>query len=108
MGSEAANLLPVFVTVDPEHDTPDLLKDYLANFGDNIVGLSGTSEQTLAITKSFGANFSRELVAPGYYSMDHSTSLYLVSPDGRLQKSFVPNLGPQGFANALRTAMGAK
>jgi protein SCO1/2 len=105
IGEGARNLQVVFVSIDPERDTPDVLKGYLANFGDNIVGLSGTAEETAAITKSFGVYYKKRRMPDGDYTMDHSTALYLVSPSGAYVRPYKTDTAPDELAREITSAM---
>jgi protein SCO1/2 len=106
MGEAAAVLQPVFVTIDPERDTPAVLKDYLGHFADNIAGLSGTAEETASIAKAYGV-FYRKRAIEGDYTMDHSTALYLVAPDGNFVRPFRADVDPSQLAADLKAAMTA-
>jgi protein SCO1/2 len=86
LGADANRLQVVFVTVDPERDTPDLLKAYMANFDPGFIALRGTLEQTQAVVKSFKAHFQKVPgKEPGSYSVDHTAGAYVFDPQGRLR-----------------------
>jgi len=108
MGDIAIGLQPIFITIDPERDTPQNLKEYLENFGENIIGLSGNAEETAAIAKSYGVYYKRRQASDGDYTMDHSSALYLVSPQGSLIRSYVPNTDPEEFAKELEAAIASE
>ena len=101
MGPIAAQFQPIFVTIDPERDTPELLRDYLRNFDDRIVGLSGTADQTSAIARAYGVYYQKQPLPGGDYTMNHSTWVYLVSPRGELVRPYVPDADAADFAQAL-------
>lgn len=84
LGAEADNLNVVFVTVDPERDTPDLLSAYLSAFDTRIVGATGTRAQVDAIIKAFRV-YARKVPIEGTpdYNMDHSAAIYLMDRNGR-------------------------
>ncbi|TPX13941.1 uncharacterized protein E0L32_005641 [Thyridium curvatum] len=86
-------LLPVFVTCDPARDTPEILKEYLAEFHPGFVGLTGTYDQIKAMCKAYRVYFSTPSeVKPGQdYLVDHSIYFYLMDPEG----DFVEALGRQ-------------
>lgn len=88
LGRDASKVQPIFITIDPEHDTPKRLAEYLASFDDRIVGLRGTAAQTQAAVKAFRVYSKvRKTGADDMaYSMDHSAVLYLLKPDGSLGK----------------------
>jgi cytochrome oxidase Cu insertion factor (SCO1/SenC/PrrC family) len=73
---------PVFVTIDPERDTPLRMQAYVKAFGKDVVGLTGTTAQVDAITDEYHVYFKKVPVDGGSYLMDHSTMLFLVGPDG--------------------------
>lgn len=104
MGESAAAVQPIFITIDPERDSPAVLKGYLANFADNIAGLSGTAEETAGIAKLYGVYYQKRAMN-GDYTMDHSTALYLIAPDGRYLRPFRPDLEPDELADDIRAEM---
>jgi protein SCO1/2 len=81
--ARAAKIVPIFVSVDPERDTPAVLKDYVAAFHPRLIGLTGTPQQVAAAAKAFGIYYSKEPgTAPGGYNVNHSRFTYLLGPDG--------------------------
>ncbi len=82
LGEDADKMNYVFVSVDPERDTQELLKDYMSNFDKRIMGLRGTPEQTKVITKSYAVYYAKVGDGPDY-NMNHTASTYLMSADGR-------------------------
>jgi len=85
MGPEAARIQPVFVSIDPERDTPAVLKAYVGNFGPRLIGLTGTAEEVAAIAKSYRVYYAKAANSGSGtdYLMDHSSIIYLMGPDGR-------------------------
>ncbi len=83
LGADADRLRLVFVTVDPERDTSDLLKEYLSAFDDRIVGLTGTAETIDAAAKAFHTFYQKVPGENGDYSMDHSASVILMDAEGK-------------------------
>ncbi len=80
----AARLVPIFITVDPERDTPVVLKSYVSAFGPQLVGLTGSPAAIGAAAKEFGV-YSHRRVAPAEsndYLVDHSSQVILLGPDG--------------------------
>jgi protein SCO1/2 len=73
----------LFVTVDPERDTPKIMKDYVANFDPRIVALSGTEAQTRAMEKAYRVYAKKVPGKNGDYTMDHTAIVYLMDKDGR-------------------------
>lgn len=89
LGTDGDRLQTVFVTIDPERDTPEVLKAYLANFGANVVGLRGSAEQTAAAAKEFKVFYAKVPGKTGGYTMDHSAASFVFDPTGRV-RLFVP------------------
>ncbi len=93
-GSQALNKLTpeerartrlLFVSVDPERDTPAKLKEYTAYFHAEMIGASGSPEQVAAVARAYGASYVKQAARPdGSYAVDHSAQTYLIAPDGRL------------------------
>ncbi len=91
-------IVPVFITIDPERDTPKVLDTYMKAFGDQFVGLTGTPDQIAAVEKEYKVYARKEPLDPkkglaGGYGMDHSSVIYLMGPDGKLV-SFYDELIP--------------
>jgi protein SCO1 len=82
LGADADKLRLVFVTVDPEKDTPDFLKRYLANFDKRLIGLTGTADEIAAVAKAYRAIFKKVPTKDGY-TMDHTATVYLMDAQGR-------------------------
>ncbi len=81
----AKNVLPVFVTVDPARDTPAVLKDYMSLYHPAFIGLTGTEKQITAMKKNYGVYAAKVTEKEGSdYSMDHSSYIYVLGPDGGL------------------------
>ena len=84
LGPQAARLQAVFITVDPQRDTPKVVGDYVAAFSPQLIGLTGTPEQVAKATDAYRVYAARHKTGPGPndYTMDHSSLLYLMAPDG--------------------------
>lgn len=83
LGSDADRLNVVFVTVDPERDTPELLKTYLESFDPRIVALTGTPEELAVAAKAFRITY-RKVPVEGGYTMDHTASVIVTDAKGDL------------------------
>jgi protein SCO1 len=81
LGPDADNLNYVFVTVDPERDTPKVMHAYVSAFDPRIRGFTGTSEQIAKIAREYRVYYKRIPTSDGGYEMDHSAILYLMDPD---------------------------
>ncbi len=79
----AAMIQPIFITIDPERDTGEVLDEFTGAFSDDVIGLRGTAEQTAAVADTFKIFYSRGEDAPGGgYLMNHSGIVYLFGPAG--------------------------
>lgn len=85
LGDRAKNLQPVFVTVDPDRDTPDKMAEYLKSFSPRFIGLSGTPEEVAAAAKAYRVYYLKieDEKSKETYSMDHSAIFYLMGADGQ-------------------------
>ena len=92
--AERAKTRMIMISVDPERDTPAMLKEYVAYFHPAMIGAVGTAAETAVIAKSFGAGYMRQPTRPdGGYAVDHSSQTYVIGPDGK-----VAELLPLGVA----------
>ena len=82
--TKADRIQPLFITVDPKRDTVPVVKQYAAAFGPRLVGLTGSPEQIAAAAKAYRVYYAEHRTGsgPDDYSMDHSSVLYLMGPDG--------------------------
>lgn len=86
LGADGERLQAVFITVDPERDTPEILKAYMASFDPAFVALRGTNEQTLATAKAFKVYYAKVPgKTEGSYSMDHTAGSYVFDTQGRVR-----------------------
>ena len=86
LGPEAERVQVLFVTVDPERDTQELLAKYVLAFDPRFLGLRGSLDATRAVAKEFKVYFEkRPGETPGAYSVDHSAQSYVIDPEGRLR-----------------------
>ncbi len=82
--ADAARLQPVFVTVDPERDTPQELARFVKSFDPRLIGLTGTPEQIQAATKAYAVSYRKQPgSAPDAYLMAHSQLAFLMDPEGK-------------------------
>jgi protein SCO1/2 len=81
----SARLAPIFITIDPERDTPAVLKQYVGAFGPELKGLTGSPAAIAAAAKAYGVYYKKEPAAKGGtgYLMDHSSQAILFGPDGQ-------------------------
>ena len=95
----------LFVTVDPERDTPEVMRDYVTAFDAPITGLSGTAEQVAAAAKAYRVYYAKHPKAGGEYDMDHSSIIYVMDPRGRFATNFTHETPPDAIAAKLRALM---
>jgi protein SCO1/2 len=106
LGDKAKDLQIVFISVDPERDTPKALKDYLSSdgFPEGVIGLTGTPQQIRAAADAYRAYY--EKVGEGeFYTMNHSLTVYLMGPDGKFRTAIAHDLGPDRGAQVIERAM---
>jgi protein SCO1/2 len=89
IGVKADNIVPVFISVDPERDTPEQLKQFTENFSPRIVGLVGTPDEIKAVLKVYRAYAKKERSSsPGVYAITHSAYIYIIDPKGEYVDRF--------------------
>jgi protein SCO1 len=94
----------LFVTVDPERDTPKVMQDYVSSFNPAIIGLSGSPEAVQAVEKTFRVYARKGEKQPdGDYSMDHSSIVYLMDKNGAFVEAFNAEGSPEDAAKRLKT-----
>ena len=102
LGPQRTAVRPVFVTVDPERDTPEVLKSYVTAFDAPILALSGTPEKIAQAAKGYRVYYAKHPEAGGDYSMDHSSVIYVMDPEGRFTASFTQENSPEEIAERLK------
>jgi len=109
LGEAGAEVVPIFITVDPERDTPEHLKGYVENFHPRMVGLTGTQGQIAAAAKAYRAQYVKlgdEDNDPDTYYMGHTSTIYLSGPDGKALFSFERGSGPEKIAAEIQKFIG--
>ena len=101
--AERAQVAPLFITIDPERDTPDVMKAYVAAFHPLLIGLTGTASAIEAVEKAYHVYAAK---VPGSsdkaYTMDHSTVVYLMDKNGTFRTHFSPANSPEQMAEGIR------
>ncbi len=85
LGEDAGRLQVLFVTIDPERDTADVLKRYVPAFHPSFLGLTGSAEEIARAAKEFKIYYQKQKLPSGGYTMDHSAGTYLLDGEGRLR-----------------------
>ena len=103
IGAKAAGITPVFITVDPERDTPEQLRTYVASFHPRLVGLTGTLQETDAVAKAYRVYYRKvkDDRSNAGYTMDHTSIIYVMGPDGRFVSHFTHATSVDAIATAL-------
>jgi protein SCO1/2 len=101
--SRAARIQPIFISVDPERDTPPVMKEYAAAFYPRLLALTGTPEQVAAVAKEYAVWSAKQPVQPaGGYAVDHSRITILMGPRGEPIAFLPSDKGADAVATALR------
>jgi len=103
LGPQADQVQVLFVTLDPERDTPELLKAYVPQFDKRFLGLYGTPEQTAKTAKEFKVFYTKVPgSAPGQYSIDHTAGSYVFDRDGKIRLFVRHGQGPAPLVHDIR------
>ena len=102
LGRDADRTGVLFITVDPERDTPAMLKDYMSNFDPHVRGLTGDPAAVEAALKTYRVYAKKIPLKDGDYTMDHTAVVYLMDKDGRFIAPFNLKQTPEAAADQLR------
>jgi protein SCO1/2 len=102
LGEDRDRVQIAFITVDPERDTPEVLRDYISGFGPNFVGLTGEPVAIRKAAKTFNVFFQKIRLPGGDYTMDHSAVTYVVDPQARVRLMFTASRRPEDIAHDIR------
>jgi protein SCO1/2 len=102
LGNDAKDVRALFITVDPERDTPAVLKDYLSSFDPRIVGVTGDDASIAAAEKAYRVYAKKVPLDGGSYTMDHTAIVYLMNKDGRFVAPFSLKRRPEEAAADLK------
>lgn len=105
LGPLAERVQPLYISVDPQRDTPEVLRRYLLRYTGGFLGLTGSAPQVDAAKKSFRvfAQPVADAAAPDGYVVPHTALAYLMAPGGRYEDRFAESLDASGVAERLRT-----
>jgi protein SCO1/2 len=99
--ARGAKVVPVFITVDPARDTPDVLRQFVANFHPRMVGLTGSADDIARVAREYGITYMRGAGTAGGYLMNHTRYAVLYGPQGEPIAIIPHDQGPDGVANEL-------
>jgi len=102
LGAKREEVRPVFITVDPQRDTPQAMKDYVAAFDAPILALTGTAAEVAQAANNYRVYYAKHPEPGGDYSMDHTSVIYVMDPKGRFTASFSGEDPPEQIAERLR------
>ena len=105
LGDDATRITPIFVSVDPARDTPDVLKDYVASFHPGIIALTGSDAQVAAIARAYGVYYAKSNVDtddPGNYLVDHTSITYLMTPENTYAAHFSHGASAEDIVAGVR------
>jgi protein SCO1/2 len=102
LGPDAAKVNAVFITVDPERDTPAALKDYLSSFNPRLVGIGGDAQELAKVAKEYRVYYKKVPTKDGDYTMDHTAIVYLMDKNGQFVAPFSLKRKPEEAAAELR------
>ena len=106
LGDDSKKVVPVFVSVDPDRDTPDQLAQYVDLFHPEMVGLTGTAEEIKEVAKKFRVYYAlHKDKDPENYPVDHSSFTYLMGPDWKIVAVFRHDATPENIAEALKKVL---
>lgn len=98
----AEQIQPIFITIDPERDTPEVVGEFASAFSDRLIGLTGSEEQVASAADAFRVYYQRGADQPGGgYLMDHSNLTYLFGPEGEPLATLPTDKGPEAVAAEL-------
>ena len=106
LGPDAAKVAPIFITIDPERDTPAVLADYVKLFDKRLIGLTGTAEQIRDVARKYRVYYAK--VTPrsaSSYLMDHSSFVYLMDAEGRFRALLQPGASPDEVAAVIEAQL---
>ena len=102
LGPDADKVNALFVTVDPERDTPEKLKEYLSSFNPRLIGVGGDAEALAAVAKAYRVYYKKVPLKDGDYTMDHTAIVYLMDKNGQFVAPFSLRRRPEESAAELR------
>jgi cytochrome oxidase Cu insertion factor (SCO1/SenC/PrrC family) len=109
LGAAAEAVQPLFITVDPERDTPARLAEFVASFHPRLIGLTGSLAEIRMTATAYRTFFAKNgATASGEYSIDHTGFIYLIGKDGRYLGFLPPGATPDIIADAIRVRLGSE
>jgi len=108
LGPIGERITPVFVTVDPERDTPAVVAQYISYFHPRMIGLSPRPDQLTALAQAWHIKYTRVELKDGDYAVDHTASIFLTDPSGAIVGRYQHDLDGAALADRIRATMLAR
>jgi protein SCO1/2 len=104
LGPDAGKVAPIFISVDPERDTPEVLSAYVKSFNQSITGLTGTANEVTSAANAYRVYYRKAAAAAGGddYSVDHSAFIYLMDREGKYLTHFTFNTQPAAMIDVIK------
>ncbi len=100
---EQAQVYGIFISVDPERDTPANMKEYAGYFHPNFIGVTGTPPQIAEIAAKYGAYYKKaEIEGSMGYAVDHSSTIYIIDKNGKVEDQIIHGASPESIAASIR------
>ena len=108
LGEAGERIQPLFITLDPERDTADHLKDYVGLFHPRLIGLTGSAAAVREAADAYKVYYRKVETGPDAYTVDHSAFIYLIDAQGRYLGFFPPNTPAERMLTILRPHLAAR
>jgi protein SCO1/2 len=108
LGTRADDIVPIFITLDPERDTPEKMSEYVKNFSPRLIGLTGSPTDIATVAKAYRVFYQKvpDEKDPSNYSVDHSAFFYLMNKDGSFLAPITITNDPAQLASSIDKALG--
>ncbi|MEN8842191.1 MAG: SCO family protein [Octadecabacter sp.] len=101
LDEQGVDVTPVFISIDPERDTVEVVRDFTDNFHERMIGLTGSPEQVRAASQAYRTYYAKQDAEDEYYLVDHTTMSYLVFPEQGFQEFYRRDVTPEQMAESL-------
>lgn len=101
LDGKGLDVTPVFISIDPERDTPEVMRDFTDNLHQRMIGLTGTPEQVKVASQAYKTYYKKQEDGGEYYLMDHSTFTYLVLPGSGFAEFYQRDTAPEAIAESV-------
>lgn len=101
LDEQGVEVTPVFISIDPERDTVDVVREFTDNFHDRMIGLTGSPEQVRAASQAYRTYYSKQDTDDEFYLVDHTTMSYIVFPEQGFQEFYRRDVTPEQMAESL-------